>query len=86
MENIPEAFYTTFEDGKGDVTYSNKGFDEVIVNFVGIEMTCLKYHLSCLSKSKLHKYVKAGYIEEASPPSSNQSSSSISIVMSKTIH
>lgn len=59
-----------FEDEEGDVTYLDKGFNEVFVNFVGIETSCLKCRSSFLSKSKLHKHVKAGCIEEASPLSS----------------
>lgn len=86
MENEPESFYTTFEDGEGDVTYSNEGFDEVIVNFVGIETTCLKCRSSLPSKSKLYEHVKTGCVEEFSPPSSTQPSSFIPIVMSKIIH
>lgn len=86
MENKPDGFYTTFEDDKRDVSYSNKGFDKIIVNFVGIETTCLKCHLSFLLKSKLYKYVKVSYVKEASPPASTQPSMSIPIVMSKTIY
>lgn len=70
MENQPEGFYTTFKDKKRDVTYLDKGFEEVVVNFVRIETTCLKYCSSFLSKSKLHKHVKADYVEEALPSSS----------------
>lgn len=70
MENKPESFYTTFEDGKGDVNYSDKGFNEVIVNFLEIEMTCLKCRLFFPSKSKLHKYVKAGCMKKTLPFSS----------------
>lgn len=86
MENELESFYITFEDGEGDIIYSDKGFDKVIVNFVGIETTYLKYHLSFSSKSKLPKHVKARCVEEALLPSSTQPSSSIPIVMSKIIY
>lgn len=85
MKNQPEGFYTTFEDEEGDVTISDKDFDKVFVNFVGIETICLKYHSFFPSKSKLHKHIKAGWVEEALPPFFAQLSSSIPIVMSKTI-
>lgn len=86
MENQPEGFYTTFDNKEGDVTYLDEGFDKIFVNFVRIETTCLKCHSSFPLKSKLHKHVKAGCVEEASPPSSAQPSSSIPIVISKAIH
>lgn len=86
MENQPKGFYTTFENEERNVTYSDKGFDKVLVNFVGIETTYLKCRSSFPSKSKLYKHLKAGCVEEASPLSSAQPSSSIPIVMSKAIH
>lgn len=75
-----------FEDKKGDITYSDKDFNEIFVNFVGIETTCLKCYSSLLSKSKLHKYVRADCIKETLPPSSTKPSLSIPIMTSKTIH
>lgn len=69
MENEPEGFYTIFKNEKRDVTYLDKGFEEVVVNFMGIETTCLKYCSSFLSKLKLHKHVKADYVKEALPSS-----------------
>lgn len=52
------------------MTYLNKGYDKVIVNFVGIEIICLNYCSFFSSKSKLHKHVKAGCMEKASFSSS----------------
>lgn len=86
MENQLEGFYIMFENEERDVTYSDEGFDKVLVNFVGIETTYLKCRSSFSSKSKLHKHVKANCVEKASPPSSAQLSLFISIVMSKVIH
>lgn len=65
MKNQPEDFYTTFEDEEGDVIHSDKSFDKIIVNFVEIETICLKCRSFFFSKSKLHKYVKTGYVKEA---------------------
>lgn len=59
MKNQPEGFYTTFKNKEKDVTYSDKNFDKVLVNFVGIEMTCLKCRSSFPLNSKLQKYIKA---------------------------
>lgn len=86
MKNQSKRFYTTFENKDGDVIYLNKGFDEVIVNFVEIETTCLKCHSSFFSKSKLYKHIKTDCVEEAPLSSFTQLSLSIPIVMSKAIH
>lgn len=86
VEDQLEDFYITFENEERDVTYLDKGFGKVLVNFVKIETTCLKCRSFFFSKSKLHKYVKAGYIKEALPLSSTQPSSSISIIMSKATY
>lgn len=86
MKNQTESFYITFKEEKRDVSYSDKGFNKILVNFVGIETIYLKYCSSFPLKSKLHKYVKAGYVEKAPFSSSAQLSSSIFIVMLKEIH
>lgn len=52
-----------FEAEKKEVNYLNKGFDKVVVNFVGIKTVCIKYNISFSSKFKLHKHLKAGYVE-----------------------
>lgn len=86
IKNQPKGFYITFEDKKKDVTYLNKDFNKVIINFVEIEITYLKCQLSFLLKSKLHKYVKANCIEEALSFSFAQLFSSIPIVLLKAIY
>ncbi len=40
VDDQPEGFYTTIEDEDDEMTYSDKGFDEIAVNFVGIETSC----------------------------------------------
>lgn len=42
MKDQPKEFYAIFEVEKKDLTYSNRGFDKVIVNFVRIETVCSK--------------------------------------------
>lgn len=86
MEDQPEGFHTTFDADGEDFTYSDEGFDEVVVNFVGIETSCSKCHSSFPSKSKLHKHIKAGCVREALPSSSTQLSSSIPVIASMAIH
>lgn len=75
-----------FEDEEGDITYLDKSFDKVLVNFMGTKTTYLKCHSFFLSKLKLYKQVKAGYIKKTLPPSFTQPSLSIPIIMSKIIH
>lgn len=86
MKDQPDCVHTTFDvDGK-DIIYSDKGFQEVIINFIGIEISCSKCHSSFPSKLKLHKYIKAGYIGEALPFFSTQLSSSIPVIASTAVH
>ena len=86
MEDQPEGFHTTFDADGEDVTYSDEGFDEVVVNFVGIKTSCLKCHSSFPSKSKLHKHIKVGCVGETLPSSSTQPSSSIHVIASMAVH
>lgn len=86
IENQPESFYITFDDKEGDVIYLNKDFYKVIVNFVRIEMTCLKCRSFFLSKSKLYRHVKADCMEKALLLSFAQPFLFIPIVMLKTIY
>ena len=60
FENRPEGFYTIFDPEGEEVDYSDKGFEEVIANFVGIETVCSKCSSSFSSKLQLHKHLKAG--------------------------
>lgn len=62
------------------------GFNKIVVNFVKIETTCSKYHLSFPSKLKLHKHIKADCMEKALLSSSTQPTLSISIVITKEIY
>ena len=87
FENRPEGFYTTFDSEGEEVDYSDKGFEEVIANFVGIETVCSKCSFSFPSKSQLHKHLKAGCAGavQAMPLPPTQPASPIPIIESKTI-
>lgn len=61
FENRSQNFYTIFDlVGKG-VNYFDKGFKELIANFVEIETFCSRCNSSSPLKSQLHKHLKAGY-------------------------
>lgn len=75
-----------FEPEEKELAYSNKGFDEVFFNFVGIEVVYSKCHSFFPSKSKLHMYIKSKCMSRASPSASLQLSSSIPIVVSRAIY
>lgn len=70
-----------------EVDYSDKGFKEVIANFVEIKTSCSKCSSYFPFKSQLHKPLKAGCIEamQAIPLSPTQPASPITIVKSKAI-
>lgn len=67
IKDQPEGFYNIFDANEEDVTYLDKRFDEVIVNFVRIEISYSKCHSSFFSKSKLYKHIKARCIGEVLP-------------------
>lgn len=50
FKNRPKGFYTTFNSISKKVNYFNKDFKEVIANFVGIEIVCLRYNSSFFFK------------------------------------
>lgn len=47
-----------------EVGYSDKNFDEVIVNFVGIEAACIRCNVSFSLKLQLYKHLKAGCMKK----------------------
>lgn len=63
QNNQTEDFYIVFKAKREEVNYLDKSFNKVVVNFVVIETVCIKYNIFFSSKSKLHKYLKADYIE-----------------------
>lgn len=81
-----ESFYTTFETEEEELASLDKGFDEVFVNFVGIEAVCSKCRSSFPSKSKLHTHIKSDCVGDALPPTSPQPSSSIPVIVSKAVY
>ena len=85
VENQLKGFYNTFEEKNDDVTYSDKGFDKIAVNFVGIETSCIKCRTTFPSKLKLHNHLKNGCLEMSSIALLAQAALSISIIASKTI-
>lgn len=85
-EDCPDGFYAAHEPENKEVHYSDKGFDEVFANFVGIETVCTRCSNSFSSKSQLHKHLKAGCIDgkpSAPASASNHPVSPIPIVKSK---
>ena len=87
FENRPEGFYTTVDPEGEEIDYSDKGFEDVIANFVGIEVGCSKCNSSFPSKSQLHKHLKADCagVVQATPLLPTQPPSPIPIVESRTI-
>lgn len=65
MKNQPKGFYTIFDiDGK-DVISLDKDFAKIIINFIKIEIYCLKCFLFFYLKLKKNKYIKDSYIRKA---------------------
>ena len=85
-EQQPESFHITFEPEEEELAYSDEDFDEVFVNFVRIEAVCSKCRSLFPSKSKLYTHIKSGCVGDTSPSASPQPSSSIPVVISKTVH
>lgn len=75
-----------FESEKEELAYLGEGFDKVFINFVKIETVCSRCYSSFLLKSKLHRHINSEYIREVLPSTFPQSSSSISIIVSKAMH
>lgn len=86
MEDQLEGFQTIFDINRKDVVYSDKCFNEVIVNFVGVEVSYSRCHSSFPSKLKLHQHIKAGCRGKGLPSSSTQLSLSILVIASMTIN
>lgn len=86
MKDQSESFYTIFDADGEDITYLDKSFDKLIVNFIGIETFCLKCHSSFPLKSKLYKHIKAGCVGEALPSFSTQLFLSIPVIISMAVH
>ena len=86
IEQQPEGFHTTFEPEEKELAYLDESFDEVFVNFVGIEAVYSKCHSSFPSKSKLHMHIKSECVGGASSSASPQPSSSIPVVVSKAVY
>ncbi len=66
--------------------YSEEGFDEIAVNFVGIETSCTKYRATFPSRSKLYNHLKNGCLERSLPALLTLAALSIPIIASKTVH
>ena len=86
VDDQSESFYTTFGDEGDEMTYSDKGFDKITMNFVKIETLCFRCHTTFPSKSKLHNHLKSGCLKTSSPSLPAQATSSISIITSKIIY
>ena len=86
-DHHPEGFYITFEQEGEEVQYSDEQFDEVDVNFVGIESSYENCAALFSSRSLLHKHLKDGCISSPQPslPGSLAPTSPIPIITSKSI-
>lgn len=63
----PKGFYKTFEQEEKKSAYLSKCFNEIFINFVGIEVVYSKCHSSFFSKLKLHRHIKSECIGETLP-------------------
>ncbi len=86
-EQHPEGFYMTFEQEGEEVQYSDKGFDEVDANFVGIESLYGKCGAPFSLKSLPHKHLKDGCDSPLQPsmPGTPTPNSPIPIITSKSV-
>lgn len=87
FKNRLKSFYMTFNPVVEEVDYSDKGFKEVIANFVKIETICSKCNSFFPSQLQLHKHLKTGWTGavQATPLPFTQSTSPIPIIKSKAI-
>lgn len=81
-----ERFYTILEPKEKELTYSDEGFNEVYVNFVGIETIYFKYHSLFPLKSKLHTHIKSECMKETLSFAFLQPSLSIPVMVLKAVH
>lgn len=86
MKNQLVSFYNIFEEKGDDVTYLNKDFDKIAVNFVSIEISCIKCCITFPSRLKLYNHLKRNCLEIFLSTFPTQVASSIFIIASKTIH
>lgn len=69
-----------------NVTYTDKGFKEVVVNFVQIEALCSKCRTTFFSKMKLHHHLKSGCQEVTSSSFPTEQASFIFIIAFRAVH
>lgn len=86
IKDQSEGFYTRYNNEAEDITYSNKGFEKIAVNFIRINTSCSKCRVTIFSKSKLHNHLKDGCREVTSLSLSLMVTSSIPIIVSKAMH
>ncbi len=86
MKDQPKGYYTRFDDKGKDITYSNKDFKEIAVNFIRIEALCNKYHITFSSKSKLYNHLKDFCQKIASLSLPLKAIFSIFIIASKAVY
>lgn len=63
LDNIPDVGFAEKEIDNGDVFYMTKELNEVIINFVGLELRCDICKSIFFSKSLLHKHIKLSYAD-----------------------
>ena len=86
VKNQLKGFYSIFEEEGDNVTYLNKDFDKIAVNFVGIKTLCINYYATFPSRLKLHNHLKNSCLEMFSPAFLTQTASSILIITFKTVY
>lgn len=86
VENQLKSFYNTFNKDDKDITYANKGFKNVVVNFIRIKALCNKCRATFPSKTKLHHHLESGCQEMTSPSLPAKQASSIRIITFKAVH
>ena len=86
MEDKPKGFYTAFGDEADEVSYLDKGFDKVAVNFIEIKTLCTRCHATFSSRSKLHSHLKSGCLETSLPSLPAQAPLPIPVIASKAVH
>lgn len=86
VKGQPKGFYTIFDDVSKDVTYSDKDFKKIAVNFVGIKTSYSKYRATFPSRSKLYHHLRSNCQEVTSHFFPAKATFPIPIIASKAVH
>lgn len=86
MEDSSKSFYIKYDDKNEDSTYSDKDFQEILINLIKIDTSCSMDCATFPSKSKLHNHLKNNYRKVASLSFPPKAIFSITIIASKAVH